>query len=35
MLNWEPKVQLRDGLLKTIMYFERVMEGTGSALQDA
>lgn len=24
-LNWEPKVEIRDGLIKTISYFERVL----------
>ena len=26
MLNWEPKTQLREGLIKTIAYFENVLE---------
>jgi UDP-glucuronate decarboxylase len=25
LLGWEPRVQLRDGLMKTIEYFERLV----------
>ena len=27
--GWEPKIQLRDGLLKTIAYFEEVLSRGG------
>jgi UDP-glucuronate decarboxylase len=26
-LNWEPKTQLRDGLTKTIAYFDNILRG--------
>ena len=25
-LNWEPKIQLREGLVKTIAYFDKVLK---------
>ncbi len=25
-LGWEPKIQLRDGLIKTIEYFDRILK---------
>ncbi|MDL2303594.1 SDR family NAD-dependent epimerase/dehydratase, partial [Dysgonomonas sp. OttesenSCG-928-D17] len=25
-LNWEPKIQLRDGLVKTIEYFDKILK---------
>jgi len=32
ILGWEPKTQLREGLIKTIAYFEKLPEGTTPAL---
>ena len=29
-LGWEPKVRLRDGLVETIAYFDRLRSGMGS-----
>jgi UDP-glucuronate decarboxylase len=34
VLGWEPKIQLREGLISTIAYFERLLsEGNTSALK--
>ena len=31
-INWEPKVQVKEGLLKTIDYFSRVLKETGEII---
>ncbi|HEX5109339.1 MAG TPA: GDP-mannose 4,6-dehydratase, partial [Vicinamibacterales bacterium] len=32
LLNWEPKVRLEEGLLKTVDYFKKKLEGSGRKL---
>jgi UDP-glucuronate decarboxylase len=34
ILNWEPKIQLRDGLTKTIAYFDAILRKEGSRAQE-
>jgi UDP-glucuronate decarboxylase len=35
ILNWEPKTQLRDGLTKTIAYFDNILRREGSHRQES
>lgn len=34
ILNWEPKVQLEDGLIKTIAYFRKKIENRSESASD-
>jgi UDP-glucuronate decarboxylase len=31
-LGWEPKVPLRDGLVRTIAYFDQLLKGTAAVV---